>query len=174
MAMRFTDRKGNIINVYQATTQMTDESGQSYPLNINTLLDNAVGATGYYGAFVVQAHDDLGSYPGIAPPVVASAQAHGVPVVSSLHMLTWLDGRNSSSFGSLSWNNNILSFTISVGAGARNLQAMVPTSTPTSTLGSITLNGSRVGFTTQTVKGVQYAFFNANAGSYRVSYGTLR
>jgi hypothetical protein len=52
--MRFTDRNGNIVDVYQATTQMTDESGQSYPLNIDTLLDNAVGAPGYYGAFVVQ------------------------------------------------------------------------------------------------------------------------
>jgi hypothetical protein len=45
--MRFADRTGNIIDVYQATTQMTDESGQSYPLHINTLLDNALGQTGY-------------------------------------------------------------------------------------------------------------------------------
>ena len=120
MPMRFADRNGNIINVYQATTQMTDESGQTYPLNTDTLLANAVGATGYYGAFVVQAHNDMSSYPGIAPAVVSSAQAHSVPIVTATQMLTWLDGRNGSSFGSLSWSGNNLSFTIVVGTGARN------------------------------------------------------
>ena len=172
MPMRYTDRNGNIINVYQATTQMTDESGQSYPFTINTLLDNAVGVTGYYGAFVVQAHDDQGSYPGSANDIVSSAQSRGVPVVSSLQMLTWLDGRNTSSFGSLSWNSNILSFTISVGTGARNLQAMLPTTSSAGSLTSITLNGAPLSFTTQTIKGVQYAFFSASAGSYQAKYGT--
>ena len=172
MPMRFTDRNGNIINVYQATTQMTDESGQSYPFNTDTLLDNAVGATGYYGAFVVQAHNDVGSYPGIGPDVVSSAQAHGVPIVSAQQLLTWLDGRNTSSFGSLSWSTNTLSFTIVVGTGARNLQAMLPTGSPAGSLTSITLSGSPVSFTTQTIKGVQYALFTANAGSYQAIYGS--
>jgi Domain of unknown function (DUF4082)/Bacterial Ig-like domain/Bacterial Ig domain len=171
MPMRFTDRNGNIIDVYQATTQMTDESGQSYPLNIDTVLDNATGSTGYYGAFVVQAHNDQGSYPGIGPDIVSSAQAHSVPIVSAQQMLTWLDGRNNSSFGSLSWSGGTLSFTIAVGAGARNLQAMLPVSSSAGTLTSITLSGSPVSFTTQTIKGVQYAFFNASAGSYSAKYG---
>ena len=35
MPMRFADLDGTMIDVYQATTQMTDESGQSYPLHIN-------------------------------------------------------------------------------------------------------------------------------------------
>jgi len=172
MPMRFTDRNGNLIDVYQATTQMTDESGQTYPFNTDTLLDNAVGATGYYGAFVVQAHNDVGSYPGIGPDVVSSAQAHGVPIVSSQQLLTWLDGRNGSSFGSLSWSTNSLSFTIAVGTGARNLQAMLPINSPAGNLNSITLGGSGVSFTTQTIKGVQYAFFTAAAGSYVAQYGT--
>ena len=172
MPMRFTDRNGNIIDVYQATTQMTDESGQSYPDNIDTILDNATGATGYYGTFVVQVHDDQSSYPGTAPSVVSSAQAHGVPIVSAQQLLTWLDGRNSSSFGSLTWSTNTLSFTIVVGTGARNLQAMLPTSSPAGSLTSITLSGSPVSFTTQTIKGVQYAFFAANAGSYQATFGS--
>ena len=58
MPMRFADRNGNLINVYQATTQMTDESGQSYPLHINTLLDNALSGTGYYGVFTANMHND--------------------------------------------------------------------------------------------------------------------
>ena len=172
MPMRFTDRNGNIIDVYQATTQMTDESGQSYPNNIDTILDNATGTTAYYGAFVVQAHNDQGSYPGIGPSIVSSAQAHGVPMVSAQQMLTWLDGRNSSSFGSLSWTGSSLNFTIVVGTGARNLQAMLPISSPAGSLNSISLSGSLVSFTTQAIKGAQYAFFNAVAGSYVANYGT--
>ncbi len=41
MPMRFADLDGTLIDVYQATTQMTDESGQSYSLHINALLDKA-------------------------------------------------------------------------------------------------------------------------------------
>ena len=59
--------------------------------------------------------------------IVASAQATGCPVVSAQQMLTWLDGRNNSSFGSLSWSGNTLSFNVTQGSGARNLQAMLPT-----------------------------------------------
>jgi hypothetical protein len=173
MPMRYTDRNGNIINVYQAATQMTDESGQTYPFNIDTLLDNAVGSSGYYGAFVVNAHNDQGSYPGIAPAIVSSAQARGVPIVSSEQMLTWLDGRNSSSFGSLSFSGNTLSFNITaaVETGAKNLQAMLPRNIPTGPLNSLTMNGTPVTFSTQTIKGVQYAFFSAASGLYQATYG---
>jgi hypothetical protein len=173
LPMRYTDRNGNVIDVYQATTQMTDESGQTYPFNIDTLLDNAVGATGYYGVFTANMHNDGGRYPGPgANQIVASAQARGVPVVSSLQMLTWLDGRNSSSFGSLSWNGSTLSFTITMGPGSKNLQAMVPTASRAGPLTSLSLNGSPIPFATQTIKGVQYAFFNANVGSYQATYAT--
>ena len=177
--MRFTDRSGNILNIYQAPTQMTDESGQSYPLNIDTLLDRAVGTAGYYGAFVANMHNDLSgggppawTYPGPgANQIVASAQAHGVPVVSSLQMLQWLDGRNSSSFGSITWSGNTLTFNITQATGARNLQAMLPTNGPSGTLSSITLRGNPVTFTTQTIKGMSYAMFAAATGTYQAVYG---
>ena len=171
MPMRFADRDGNLIDVYQATTQMTDESGQSYPFNSDKLLDNALGATGFYGAFVVNAHDDQGSYPGIAPNVVSSAQSRGVPIISSLQLLTWVDGRNSSSFGAITWSGNTLTFNITQATGARNLQALLPTKGPSGTLSSITRGGSPVTFTTQTIKGVSYAMFAAVSGSYQAVYG---
>ncbi|MBM4201082.1 MAG: WD40 repeat domain-containing protein, partial [Gammaproteobacteria bacterium] len=37
MPMRFADLDGSVIDVFHATSQMTDESGQSYPFTINTL-----------------------------------------------------------------------------------------------------------------------------------------
>ncbi len=51
--------------------------------------------------------------------VVNAALAKGVPVVSARQMLTWLDGRNGSSFADLAWNAGTLTFSI---AARRRLQ----------------------------------------------------
>ena len=56
--MRFAAADGALIDVYQATTQMTDESDQQYPYTVDTLLDRALGSDGYYGAFVANMHTD--------------------------------------------------------------------------------------------------------------------
>ncbi len=172
MPMRFTDRNGNVLDIYQAATQMTDESGQSYPLHINTLLDNALGGAGYYGVFTANMHNDGDTYPGPgANQIVASAQARGVPVVSALQMLQWLDGRNGSSFGSLTWSGNVLSFSVTAGANANNLGAMLPANAGSLGLSSLTLNGGPVSYQLQTIKGMQYAMFAASAGNYQATYG---
>src|SRR5207249_9277802 len=114
-----------------------------------TLLDNA-SLNGYYGAFTVNAHMDLQSST-VADAVIDSARARGVPVISALQMLKWLDGRNGSSFGSLSRNGNILSFTITAGPNTTGLQAMLPTSGPIAPLTALALNGAPVSYTTQTI-----------------------
>ena len=129
MPMRFADTDGSLIDVYQATTQMTDESGQSYPFTPNTLLDRALGPLGYYGAFTANMHTDSATT-FESDQVLASAQARGVPVVTARQMLTWLDGRNASSFSGISWSGNTLTFTVNVGAGANGLTAMLPTAGP--------------------------------------------
>jgi hypothetical protein len=170
MPMRFADTDGSMIDVYQATTQMTDESGQSYPFTINTLLDNALGASGYYGAFNANMHTDVASHAG-SDAIVASAKARGVPVVSAQQMLTWLDGRNGSTFSSIQYASNVLSFRVAVGAGATALRGMVPTAFGGSTLQSMTRDGATLPFTRETIKGVEYAFFAAGAGAYTASYG---
>ena len=170
LPMRFAQLDGTLIDVYQATTQLTDESGQTYPFTIDTLLDRALGPEGYYGVFTVNAHTDSDSNP-VRDAVVASAQARGIPVISAKQLLTWLDGRNASSFGGLTWNGTTLSFTISVGSGATGLQAMVPVA-PGQTITSLTRNGSAATFVLGTVKGLQYAFVPALAGSYQVTFAT--
>ena len=170
MPMRFTDRSGNTIDVYQATTQFPDETTWTWPDDINTVLDNATGTPGYYGVFTTNFHTDYVTSAG-SDAVVASAQAHGIPMVSAAQMLTWLDGRNGSSFGSLAWDGRSLSFTISQGAGARNLQAMLSALSSTGPLGTILFNGTPVTQTIQTIKGISYSFFSAAAGSYQAFYG---
>ena len=131
--MRFAETDGSLIDVYQATTQLTDESGQDVASEIRVLLDNAIGPAGFYGVFTANMHTDEPDSPG-ADAIIAAAQARGVPVVSARQMLTWLDGRNTSSFQGLSFSGGRLSFSVAQGAGATGLQGMLPASGPTGAL----------------------------------------
>ena len=167
MPMRFAGLDGTMIDVYQAVTQLTDESGQSYPASANTLLDRAIGPEGYYGAFTANMHTDRAADDALA--VVGSAQARGVPVVTARQMLAWLDGRNNSSFGSLDWSGSTLSFSITTASGANNLRAMLPTQTAGGPVTSINFNGAPISFTTEVIKGVEYAIFPALSGAYQAS-----
>ena len=101
--------------------------------------------------------------------IVYSALARGIPVISARQLLEWLDARNASTFNSLEWNGNILSFSISVAQGANGLMAMAPVADG-QTVTRITCNGSTIPFTTVTVKGMQYARFGAANGAYQVEY----
>jgi hypothetical protein len=171
MPMRFAGKTGGLIDVYQAATQMTDESGQSYPFTVDALLDAAQGPEGRYGAFTVNMHTDkVTTYD--SDQVLASAQRHGVPLVTARQMLTWLDGRNASSYTGIAWSGDTLSFTVNVGAGANGLTGMVPTlGTGGRTLTALTRAGTAVPFTRTTVKGVEYATFATAPGSYAAVYG---
>ena len=170
LPMRFADRTGQTIDVYQAMTQMTDESGQTYPLHIDTLLDNAIGPAGYYGVFTANMHTDTVASAG-SDAIVASAGARGIPIVSARQMISWLDARNASSFGSLAWDGSVLSFNVSAAAGARNLRALLPTTSAAGlSLTGITRAGAAVPFGVDTIKGVSYATFAATTGTYQATY----
>ncbi|MBT1070851.1 DUF4082 domain-containing protein [Pelotalea chapellei] len=168
MPMRFTDASGTIIDVYQATTQMTDESGQIYPFTVNALLDRAVGPEGYFGAFVVNAHTDFDTS-SVSDSVIQSALQRGVPVISAKQLLAWLNGRNSSTFTSLAWNGTTLGFSVNAGTGATGLTAMAPVPEGKSVT-SVTRNGSPVSFSMAVIKGVHYARFATTGGAYQVTY----
>jgi hypothetical protein len=174
MPMRFADLDGSLIDVYQAPTQMTDETNMNYTAFCNAVLDKAIGAEGYYGVFTANMHNDNSVNAG-SDAIIASAQARQVPVISAKQMLTWLDGRNNSSFGNMTWINNQLTFTATVRSSAANLKAMLPFYSETGPLISITRNGNSVPFTTQVIKGMQYAFFAPATGvnSYVATYGVL-
>ena len=159
MPMRFATAQGNVIDVYQAATQMTDESGQSYPYTMDTLLDRALGPEGYYGAFVANMHTDSAITPE-SDAIISSALARGVPVISARQLLTWLDARNASSIKSINWNNGSQTFSVQADAKARGLQAMVPVPDGYS-VSAVKYNGSPIAYYLSRIKGIQYAFFPA-------------
>ncbi|MPZ20455.1 MAG: DUF4082 domain-containing protein [Luteitalea sp.] len=171
MPMRFASANGAVVDVYQAATQLTDESDQSWPFTIDTLLDRAIGPQGYYGFFVTNMHTDTVQHTG-SDAIVASALARSVPIISAEQLLTWLDGRNESSFGDLNWSGGTLSFSVSVGSGANGIEAMLPITFGTASLTGLSRNGSPVTYRVETIKGVAYAMFAALQGNYQASYGT--
>jgi hypothetical protein len=173
--MRFTTANGTLVDVYQTTTNSaddaTDNPNTAVPAQMRALIDNALGPAGYYGAFTVIIHHDG---PQLHSParaaVVAYAQSRGVPIISAHQLLTWLNGRNGSSFQSVGFSGGVLSFTIAQHPDARGLQAMVPINGSTGTLQGIARDGAPVGYTTQVIKGVPYAFLPAASGRYTATY----
>jgi FlgD Ig-like domain len=179
MPMRFADCDGSLIDVYQAATYVADDATavQGAADNANTvvpaetkaLIDNAQGATGYYGAFTVQVHTDFYAHAPGRDAVVAYAMQKGVPVISELQLLRWIDGRNASSFQNVSYAaDGTLSFTVNQAAGAAGLQAMVPAQGLT----ALTHNGQAMSIPTQTIKGVSYAILPDASGPYTAKYST--
>ena len=172
--MRFAQKDGSLINVFQAATQLTDESGQQFPYTINTLLDNAIGPNGYFGVFTANMHTDsnTGDSRLWSDQIVDSAKARGVPVVSAKQMLQWLDAKDTSSFGSFNWSGNTLTFSIAAAASANGLQALIPAVGPSGALTGLSQGGNPVAFSIQTLKGIDYAVFSAASGTYTAVYSS--
>jgi hypothetical protein len=168
MPMRFATTNGNVIDVYQAATQMTDESSQAYPFTANALLDRAIGSEGYYGAYVANMHTDVNPFPQ-SDAIIASASNRGVPVITARQLLNWTDARNLSFIRSVVWNDNSETFVIESNSGARGLQVMVPVPSGLS-VSSVLYDGGEITFDTVLVKGISYAIFDGKSGAYQVNF----
>jgi hypothetical protein len=171
MPMRFCDLNGNLIDVYQATTQMTDESNQTYPLTCDSLFDKAIGPEQYFGVFTVQAHNDANPNL-VAEAIITSALARGIPIVSSSQMLDWIDGRNNSTYSNVSWNGTTLSFSVT-SATTKKLQVMVPATSSTGiAISTVNINGNPTNYVIYMINGINYAFITTVYGSatYDVAY----
>ncbi|MCW5554740.1 MAG: DUF4082 domain-containing protein [Verrucomicrobiae bacterium] len=175
MAMRFATTNGNLIDVYQAATQMTDESGLSYPHTAEVLMDRALGPEGYYGAFVANMHTDPDTaVPGRdslvwATEIVLSAIARGVPVITAHQLLTWLDARNASSISVISSSNGTQLFSVAANPNARGLQVMAPLPDGFDVT-ALQHNGNPVTYSLAQIKGIRYAVFPGVSGYYEMNY----
>ena len=169
--MRFADLDGTPIDAYQQHTHMHDEAGQTYPFTTDTLLDNAIGPNGFYGAFGTNIHHDFGGPQAANIAIINAAQSRGVPLISYKQLLTWVDGRNNSTIRGLNWSAGTFTFTTSVADGANGLQTLLPTQGPAGmTLSALTCSGSSTPFTSETIKGVTYARFDTTTGTCQATY----
>ena len=70
----------------------------------------------------------------------------------------------------MSWNAGTFTFVTTVGSGADGLQTVLPLQGPSGTLSALTCAGSPRSFTTQTIKGIQYAMFTTVNGTCSATY----
>ena len=70
----------------------------------------------------------------------------------------------------MAWTGNTLTFDVTTTANARNLEGMLPLQTGAASLVALARDGAGVSFRTETIKGVAYAIFTAEAGSYQADY----
>ena len=166
--MRFADTDGTMIDTYQLPSHLVNESGQTFPQNITTMLDRALGPEGYYG--VLGTHYDYSD--GFDQQLIQAAKARNVRLVSAQQILDWTDGRNASSFSNSSWNGSTYTFTANINAKMRSMgRALVPIASKNGNIVSVNKDGRAVTFTTETMKGISYAVIPVTSGTYSVVYG---
>ena len=167
--MKFAGTDGSVVNVYQQTTDFTNDNQRvNTQTNLEAVVDRALGSEGYYG--IIGTHDDRRDTATLSA-FLNVVKSRNISMVSAEQVLTWLDGRNGSTFDNISWNNNRLSFGISAAFGARNMYAMLPVNLSNQSLTSIKRGDTIISYTTEPIKGIEYALFPATTDIYTAQYG---
>ncbi|PIK71878.1 hypothetical protein CS379_17005, partial [Methylobacterium frigidaeris] len=164
--MRFADLDGRVLDIYQAASHLVNENGVDQSTGITTMLDRALGPEQFFGAFGT--HYDYTD--GYFDHLVTAARERGVAMISAAQMLRWLDRREAIRFESLAWNGHDLTFRVKLAEGPERVTGMLPVSALSHRLAAITRGSQRVHFRTETIKGLDYALFDLEAGSYAVFY----
>ena len=88
-------------------------------------------------------------------------------------LLDFTEARNAAKFNNLNWNGTTLSFDYLAPISGQDLTLMVPARVGSSDLLSITYDGNSTPYTTETIKGQDYALFTTQSagGSVVASYG---
>ena len=149
----------------QVPTQMTDESGQTFPATVNELLDRALGADGTTARSREHAHRRLDQpRPGAGSnDIIVRQTPRRAGGVVRANGTGWTP--QPVTFGSIGWTGTTLSFTVTKAAAARGLRACCRTS-----LAAVPSRPSPERHRGGSVhcrdeQGVAYAFFAAETGS---------
>jgi hypothetical protein len=158
--MPFVDQNGNILDIYQAETQLVNENGVEQLEGVAFMLRRALGPEQFFGAF--GAHYDFSDR--FDDILISEARRQGVALISARQMLTWLDGRNQSRFDNLKWENSVLTFTSQIGRGAEAAYAMVPYRFREGHVEKVICGSERLAYSIETIKGIEFASFPARPG----------
>jgi hypothetical protein len=175
--MKFSDASGRILNIYQSSTQLPDETWlkENIENKCKTLIDrsldeenfiyiNANFHTWYWGECKL---------PGLR--VLDYCNRRGVPVWNAEKVYEFIKMKDEATFTDINWSNNKLSFNLNSSLKHSNgLTFMVPLKHGDKKIKSITKNNKDNPFTIKSVKGSDYAFLTVEPGgnySILVNYG---
>ncbi len=169
--MRFASTKGEVIDCYQAATQLTDETNQVFPETISVALDQALAYQGRATVLTANMHTDLGASSG-SDAIVAEARRRGVPVISARQLLAWLDSRIASSVSGIELNGDVLRFSITTPGDISGLSTLLPLPKCFNSVSSVTCDGEVVSFSFEELWGSIHVGFSARSGSYELHCST--
>ncbi|MDR6754878.1 hypothetical protein J2Y48_000151 [Mycoplana sp. BE70] len=167
LPMPFVTEDGTVLDIYQAATQLVNEDQVPHPFGVRTMIERALGADQFFGAFVTH-YDYSDDYADI---LVDEARRHNVPLISAEQLLAWVDGRNRSRFADLSWRDGVLHFSQRVARGAEDAFVHLPLHATGGQLRAVRCNGQQIAFNMQDIKGLPVATFPARAGDCTATYG---
>lgn len=169
LAQRFIDENGEILGIYQAATQWTDEWFGNFGMtgdqavNIMTTMFETAEREGYYSAFVNNIHPVR--YYGAdithewANAIWQYCQERGIPMWSAEKLLDFNLARNESQFANLVHAPGSLEFDYVAGAAGFDLTLMLPLDWSGDRLTSIVMDGSPMEWFVEEIKGIEYAMF---------------
>jgi hypothetical protein len=171
LPMRFATADGEVIDCYQAPTQLTDESDQVYPDTIEQSLDGILGVEGRVGILTANMHTDLGPSNG-SDAIVAAARRRGVAVISARQLLEWLDAREASRIDPATRAGEVLSFEVTASDRADELHLLVPLPADVASIRSATCDGVELAIRHELLGGTTHARLPARTGRYQLVCGT--
>ncbi len=176
LPQRFIDEPGQILPIYQATTQWTDEwfadKGMTLEqtVGIITTMFEAAEENGFYSAFVNNIHQcryNNGDYltPYWPKLIWQYCQEHGIPSWSGEMLLDFVAARDASQFENIDWtvdagtNVGELNFDFTTPVGGQDLTVMLPQQCGGRNLSQVFAGGELVAPTFEEIKGITYAMF---------------
>lgn len=168
LPMRFSTDDGQLIDVFQQETHLVNETWKGSPKAIEELITAAQGSQGYFG--VLGTHYDFSD--GFDRQLMKIATDQGIPMISAKQLLDFAEGRNASQIADLEEEAGTVRFTVDPDSRVDGmLEAMLPVESPRGTLDELRIGAREIPVTVRNVKGTDYAFFTAKAGSYTAQYG---
>ena len=180
--MKFIRADGTILPYYQQLTQLVDE--QMFQVDPGYTAENlsdagAIGVSrqlidaseaGDYAALMTQFHVDYVSMDANwIDGTLAYAQSRNIPMWNADQWLDFTKTRHDANYTANVWNPTTRTLTFNMSSAPLagvNLSTMIPLSFQGSPLISISIDGTIVTYTTQTINGVNVAFATAPAGNH--------
>jgi hypothetical protein len=179
LPQRFIDDNGELLGIYQAATQWTDEwygnTGMTGPqaVNIMTTMFETAGREGYYSAFVNNIHPVRYYGPDVthewANAIWQYCQERGIPMWSAEKLLDFTLARSESQFENLAYAPGHLEFDFVAGAAGFDLTLMLPIDWAGDQLREILVDGSPIAWIAEEIKGIDYAMFTTTAAAAHIA-----
>jgi len=166
LPMRFATSTGEVLDIFQADTQLEDDvlTAKMYT-NYQNLLDASL-TQGKYAWVVVNYHP--GAWPKYSDQgrqTLDLAVANGIPIWSGAQMNSFVRMRDAVQLEDVRWKRGILSFFVKSSAANRgDLTLMAPMVLGSHTLEKIRIAGVEASHVVQRIAGSDYALFTIKGG----------